>query len=88
MKRDDRRGDALPSRKRPTVKALFMATLFGAAGAGIGYLFGKHAAGMPWLRQHFESLGTPDLLALPLLMPRAACMSERLRGSGLRYRYA
>ena len=59
---------ALPARKRPTVKALFMATLFGAAGAGIGYLFGKSAAGMPWLRQHFESLGTPDLLLLPVLI--------------------
>jgi len=68
VKRDDRRSDAVPPRKRPTVKALFMATLFGAAGAGIGYLFGKHAAGMPWLRQHFESLGTPDLLLLPVLI--------------------
>ena len=68
MTRDDRRSDALPTRKRPTAKALFMATLFGAAGAGIGYLAGKHAAGMPWLRQHFESLGTPDLLLLPVLI--------------------
>jgi hypothetical protein len=68
VKRDDRRSDGLPPRKRPTVKALFMATLFGAAGAGIGYLVGKSAAGMPWLRQHFESLGTPDLLLLPVLI--------------------
>jgi hypothetical protein len=68
MTSDDRRSDTLPPRKRPTVKALFMATLFGAVGAGIGYLVGKSAAGMPWLRQHFEAFGTLDLLVLPVVI--------------------
>jgi len=45
-----------------------MAVLFGAAGAGIGFYFGKYAAGIPWLRQHFEALATIDLLLLPVLI--------------------
>jgi hypothetical protein len=45
-----------------------MATLLGAVGAGIGYWFGRQAAGVPWLRQYIEALGTLDLLVLPVLI--------------------
>ena len=68
MKSDDRRSAAPPARKRPALKAMLMATLLGAGGAVIGYLFGKYAAGLPWLRQHFEALGAVDLLLLPVLI--------------------
>jgi len=59
---------APPARKRPALKAMLTATLLGAGGAAIGYLVGKSAAGMPWLRQHFEALAAVDLLLLPVLV--------------------
>ena len=68
MKSDDRGSAAPPARKRPALKAMLMATLLGAGGAVIGYLFGKYAAGLPCLRQHFEALGAVDLLLLPVLI--------------------
>lgn len=68
MNQDQPRGVAAPPRRRSSVKALLMAMLFGAAGAGIGYYFGKYAAGIPWLRQHLETLATIDLLLLPVLI--------------------
>ncbi len=50
------------------VENMLTATLLGAGGAVIGYLFGKSVAGTPWLRQHFEALGAVDLLLLPVLI--------------------
>lgn len=62
-------GDAAPpARKRPALKTMLTATLLGAGGAVIGYLFGKSVADTPWLRQHFEVLGAVDLLLLPVLI--------------------
>jgi hypothetical protein len=61
-------GSAPPPPRRPTAKALLVATLLGVAGAGFGYWFGQRAAGLPWLRQHFEALEAVDLLLLPVLI--------------------
>jgi len=68
MNKDQSGLQAPPRSRRSSAKAMLMATLLGAAGAGIGYLLGKRAAGVPWLRHHFETLGTPDLLLLPVLI--------------------
>jgi hypothetical protein len=59
---------APPSPRRSKSKALLTGALVGAGCAGIGYWIGKHAAGLPGLRQHFEALGTLDLLLLPVLI--------------------
>ncbi len=60
--------NAPPPPRRSTAKALLVGVLLGAGGAVIGYLVGKYAAGLPWLRQHFEALGAVDLLLLPVLI--------------------
>jgi len=68
MSPDQSRAVAQPPPRRSMVKALLMAALLGAAGAVVGFHLGKHAAGIPWLRQQFETLGTIDLLLLPVLI--------------------
>jgi len=59
---------APPRQRRLRLKPLLAIVAFGAAGLALGYLLGKAAPDLPWLRQKLDALDTIDLLAVPVLI--------------------
>ena len=58
-----------PSRRwRAALRPVLVAALMGACGLGLGYLLGKSAVTLPWLRTRLDALSAVDLLVLPLLI--------------------
>lgn len=59
---------APPRQRRFPLKPLLAIAAFGAAGLALGYLLGKSAPELPWLRQKLDALTTLDLLVVPVLI--------------------